>query len=52
MVQDEPREDDNTYIVDNIKFIVNKEVEKDVSHIEIDYEKEWWGEDFTITAGF
>ncbi|MBP2028920.1 Fe-S cluster assembly iron-binding protein IscA [Acetoanaerobium pronyense] len=33
-------------------FIIDKEEEKEVSYIEIDYENDWAGEDFIITAGF
>ena len=49
---DEPNENDNIYEIENIKFLVDKEIEKEVSYIEIDYVSEWWGSDFIITAGF
>lgn len=52
MVQDEPKENDSTYEVDNIIFLIDTETEKDTSYIEIDYVSEWWDEDFIITAGF
>lgn len=52
MVQDESNEDDNIYKIDDIIFLIDREIEKDTSYIEIDYASEWWGEEFIITAGF
>ncbi len=31
---------------------MNKEENKEVAYLEMDYEKDWWGEDFVVTAGF
>ncbi|MDF2548003.1 MAG: hypothetical protein K0R93_2901 [Anaerosolibacter sp.] len=52
MVQDEPKDSDFLYQVDNLHFMMDKEEAKFVSHLEIDYEEDWWGADFIITAGF
>jgi len=52
MVQDEPTTDDNIYKLDRFQFIINKEEEKEVSYLEIDYVDDWSGEEFIITAGF
>jgi len=52
LTQDEAKENDNKYNKNGIEFIMDKEVTEDVSIIEIDYEKQWWGEDYIITAGF
>lgn len=52
MVQDEPNDNDNIYKMEGFQFIINKEVEKDVSYLEIDYTNDWSGEEFVVTAGF
>lgn len=52
IVQDEQKADDILYTVEEFNFIINKDEEKEVSYIEIDYLKDWSGEDFIITAGF
>lgn len=52
VVQDEQEKDDNVYNLDNISIILNRSIEKEISYIEIDFVKEWWGEDFVVTAGF
>ncbi|WP_352419120.1 hypothetical protein [Proteiniborus sp.] len=52
MVQDEPNDNDNIYKMEGFQFIINKEVEKDVSYLEIDYTNDWSGEKFVVTAGF
>ena len=53
LVQDELAEGkDNLYKIEDLLFIIDKEEEKEVSYIEIDYENDWAGEDFIITAGF
>ncbi|WP_432666166.1 hypothetical protein R9X47_07580 [Wukongibacter baidiensis] len=52
MVQDEQNSDDNVYDLESIKIILNRSIEKEISYIEIDFVREWWGEDFVVTAGF
>lgn len=52
MVQDEPKDSDSLYEVGDLHFMMDREEEKYVSHLEIDFEEEWWGADFIITAGF
>ena len=52
LVQDEPKTGDNLYEVEGLRFVINKNEEKEVSFVEIDYENDWSGESFIITAGF
>ncbi len=52
MVQDEPKDNDNIYKMEDFQFVIDKEAEKDVSYLEIDYTNDWSGEEFIITAGF
>lgn len=52
MVQDEPKENDRFYEIDGFFFIMDREEERNVSCLEIDFEKGWWGQDFIVTAGF
>ena len=52
MVQDEPTPNDNVYKTGNFQFIINKEDEKELSYLEIDYVNDWSGKEFIITAGF
>ncbi|MBB6216747.1 Fe-S cluster assembly iron-binding protein IscA [Anaerosolibacter carboniphilus] len=52
MVQDEPRDSDRLYQVGDLYFMMDQEEEKYVSYLEIDFEENWWGADFIITAGF
>ncbi len=33
-------------------FVIKKDEEKEVSYLEIDYENDWSGERFIVTAGF
>lgn len=51
LVQDEQRDDDSVYNYDYLKFLINKKLEKEISYIEIDFAKEWWGEDYIVTTG-
>lgn len=52
MVLDKPTVADATYEIEGFKFIINKEDEREVSYLEIDYVDDWSGEEFIITAGF
>ena len=52
LVEDQPKKLDNIYDVFGVKVLVDKDIAKDITYIEIDYIKEWWGEDFIITTGF
>lgn len=52
MVPGEPTSEDNVYEMDSFRLIINKEEEKEVSFLEIDYVNDWSGEEFIITAGF
>lgn len=52
LVQDEQKNDDIVYKVGNINILIDKDLEREVPFISIDFCKDWWGEDFEITTKF
>ena len=48
---DEPADNDEQIIVDELKFVVEKGLAKNFSQLTIDYSDSWFAKGFTIKTG-